>query len=90
MTKWLNLRTLIFLAGAGGAIAKAVELAQKDGGVTVAHLIGVGCVALAAFAMKWPGDVTASDAKEIEARALRQSIAPPPGYDPKQEDEHGP
>lgn len=80
-TSIFSARNLVFAVGAIGAVAKAIELAQQSGAVTPAHLIAVACVAACAFAMKWPGDVTASDAKEIEARALRQSIAPPPRND---------
>ena len=89
--KLLNMRTLIFVAGTAGAIFEAIDIAQRaDVHVKPAHLVALACTALVTYAMKWPGDVTASDAKEQVARAKRESIAPPPGYDPKQEDSDGP
>jgi hypothetical protein len=79
MTKYITLRTLIFLVGALGAVAEAVELAQKANlQVTPTHLIALSCTALLAFALKWPGDVTAKQADEREERARRASEYPPP------------
>lgn len=73
-----SLRSLLFAVGGIVSIAEAVNLAQKaDAQVTPAHLIAVGGVALLGFAAKWPSDVTASEAKEREARARRESIMPP-------------
>jgi hypothetical protein len=102
-----NLRSALFGVGAIGAVATAIDIAQREGvTLTPAHYIALGCTALVAYAMKWPSDVTGADAREIEARALRRSIAPPPGSEPaelievpgpyiaprapRREDEHGP
>lgn len=76
--KWLkeNLRTLLFVLGATGAVATAVDLAMKQG-LRPLEILAVVCAALAAFAAKWPSDVTADEAKELEARARRDSILPP-------------
>lgn len=79
MMKYLTLRTLIFVCGATGAVAVAVDQVTKRGGVSIAELIAVSCTALAAFALRWPSDVTATQAKEREARARRESILPPLG-----------
>jgi hypothetical protein len=77
------LRILAFVGGAVGAVAEAIDIAQRaDIQVTPAHLIALGCTALVAFALKWPGDATPGEVKEIEARARRESIMPPPGDDP--------
>jgi hypothetical protein len=73
-----SLRSLLFAIGAIGAIAEAIDIAQRaDIQVTPAHLIAAGCVALAAYVAKWPSDSTKSEVKEIEARARRESILPP-------------
>jgi hypothetical protein len=81
MSKFITLRTLLFVVGATGTVAVAVDLAMKQG-LTALQLIAVGCTALAAFAAKWPGDVSAAEAKEreleVEARVKRESIMPPP------------
>lgn len=74
----LSLRSILFGVGAIGAVATATDIALKQG-LSVLELIAVGCTALAAFAAKWPTDVTAKDAREIEARVKRESVFPPPG-----------
>lgn len=71
-----TLRNLVFVLGATAAAAAAVDKAMADG-FTVLELVTVGCAALAAFAAKWPSDVTAAQAREIEARAKRESMLPP-------------
>jgi hypothetical protein len=74
----LTLRSFLFGVGAIGAVAEAIDMALRaDIQVTPAHLIAAACVALLAFAAKWPTDVTSSQAREIEARARRESILPP-------------
>lgn len=81
--KWfsgLTWRSALFGVGAIGAVAEAIDIAMRDDmQVTPAHLIAVGCVALLAFAAKWPGDLTKDDARDLEARVKRESIFPPPG-----------
>lgn len=78
-----NLRSLLFGAGAVGAVAEAINIAQKaDVHITPAQWIALACTALVGFALKWPGDLTKSDAKELEARVKRESIIPPPGEEP--------
>lgn len=78
-------RTIAFLAGAVAAVAAAIDMALEAGvQVRPVHLIAIGCTALAAFALRWPSDVTAGEAKELEARARRESIMPPPGNGPRE------
>jgi hypothetical protein len=73
-----TVRGVIFCAGAVGAVAEAIDIAQRaDIQVTPAHLIALGCTALAMYTLKYHRDVTADEAKEIEARARRESILPP-------------
>src|SRR5687767_5931274 len=62
------LRILAFIGGAIGAVVEAIELAQKsDAQVTPTHLYAAGFLAVVMFALKWPGDLTAREAKELEA-----------------------
>ncbi|HYC44487.1 MAG TPA: hypothetical protein VED01_03285 [Burkholderiales bacterium] len=75
-------RIIAFIGGAVAAIAAAIDMALEAGvQVRPVHLIAIGGTALATYAMKWIGDVTAADAKEIEARARRESIMPPPSQE---------
>lgn len=75
-------RTIAFVAGAVAAVAAALDMALEAGvQVRPVHLIAIGGTALATYAMKWFSDVTAADAKEIEARARRESIMPPAAKD---------
>jgi hypothetical protein len=72
-------RTIAFIAGAVSAIAAAIDIAIESGvQVRPVHLIALSGTALASYALKWVGDVSASEAKEIEARARRASEYPPP------------
>ena len=73
-------RTIAFIAGAVSAVAAALDMAL-DAGVQVrpVHLFAIGGSALAGFALKWIGDVSATEAKEREARARRESMFPPAG-----------
>jgi hypothetical protein len=74
-----TLRSFLFGVGAIGAVAEAIDIALRaDIQLTPAHFIALGCTALVTYAMKWPTDVTASEAQEQVARARRESIAPPP------------
>jgi hypothetical protein len=81
--KWVGTfswRSLIFAAGAIGAIAEAVDIAQRaDIQLTPAHWAALVCTAIATYAAKWPSDVTADDAKKREQRARRESMFPPRG-----------
>lgn len=82
-------RLIAFSVGAIDAVWKAVELALDKGAqVTPSHLLAVGGIALCAFALRWPGDVTETQAKAREAELVKSSR--PAGYDPKQENDNGP
>lgn len=73
-----TLRSILFGLGAVGAVATATDIAMKQG-MTTLELVAIGCTALAAYAAKWPSDLTKGDARELEARVKRESIAPPRG-----------
>jgi len=76
------LRILAFVGGAIGAVVEAIELAQRaDAQVTPTHLYAAGFLAAVMFALKWPGDMTAREAQELEARVKRESILPPPSQE---------
>jgi hypothetical protein len=87
---WLNglsVRSVLFALGAIGAVATAIDLAQREGvNLTPAHYIALGCTALVAYAAKWPGDVTKSQAAEREAE-LAKTIAPWQ-HEPSDEEKH--
>jgi hypothetical protein len=77
-----TLRSFLFGVGAIGAVAEAIDIALRaDIQLTPAHFIALGCTALVTYAMKWPSDVTKGEAKEIEARARRESVFPPPSQE---------
>ena len=73
-------RNIAFIAGAVSAIAAAIDMALEAGvQVRPVHLIAIGGTGLAGYALKWAGDFTAAQAKELEERIKRESILPPPG-----------
>lgn len=72
----LSVRSVVFGLGAIGATATAIDIAMKRG-LSGLQLVAVVCGMLATWALKWPGDVTAQEAKEREARARRDSMFPP-------------
>jgi hypothetical protein len=72
-------RIIAFVAGAVAAIASAIVIALEAGiQVRPVHWFALGGTALATYAMKWVGDVSAAEAKEREERARRASEYPPP------------
>lgn len=80
-------RAIAFVAGAASAVASAIIIATEAGvQVRPVHWFALGGTALATYAMKWIGDVSAAEAKEreaeIEARVKRESMLPPPGDEP--------
>lgn len=69
------LRILAFIGGALGVIVEAI---QEAGTISTSQAIMIGCVALMAYALKWPGDSTPAEVEERVDRAVRRSIMPPP------------
>lgn len=79
MTMGKLLRIMAFVAGAFGAAKEAMELAMRsDLQVTETHMYAAAFIAMMTYALKFPGDLTKSEAEDLERRVKRESSRPPP------------